>query len=281
MRRLLQLALSLVMAAFFVSAQAVRGPDEALVLGVFPNLSARAIVALYQPMQAHLEKSLQQRVQTYSAPDFKAFVERTFKREYDVVVLAPHLARLAQTEAGYVPLFRYSRELHAMIVVPESSPIRTLEDLRGKTLALPDRLAIIPVLGLRLLHNRGLTDGDFKIYSATSHSNAVLSLQRGEAQAAIIGSAPYAQLPEDLRESLRIVATSESIPNQFILASPDLPPARIAAVRKALLEFAASVEGRQFFERSGFNGLKPATEADLMKMETYARDVQSLMKAQP
>lgn len=281
MRRLLQLALCLFLSAFLTFAQAARGPDDTLVLGVFPNMSARAIVALYQPLQSHLEKTLRQRVQTYSAPDFKAFVERTFNREYDVVVMAPHLARLAQTEAGFVPLFRYSQELHAMVVAPLSSAIRTPEDLRGKTIALPDRLAVMPVLGLRLLRNRGLADGDFKIYSAVSHSNAVLAMQRGEAQAAIIGSAPYAQLPEDLRSGLRIVAISESIPNQFILANPRLPPARIEAIRKALLEFAATEEGRHFFESNGFGGLKTASEADLKKMESYARDVQSQLKALP
>lgn len=275
-RHLLQLTLCLLLST---AVYAGDGRDETLALGIFPNLSARAIVALYQPLQANLEKSLQQRVQTYSAPDFKSFVERTFRREYDVIVIAPHLARLVQTEAGFVPLFRYSQELHAMVVAAKSSEIRTVEELRGKTVALPDRLAVMPVLGLRLLRNRGLADNDFRIYPAASHSNAALSVQRGEAQAAIIGSVPYAQLPQELRSGLRIIATSESIPNQFILANPNLAPARIEAIRKALLDFAASAEGRQFFENNGFGGLKPASEADLKKMEPYARDAHNLLKA--
>lgn len=275
-RHLLQLTLCLLISA---TVYAGDGRDETLALGIFPNLSARAIVALYQPLQANLEKSLQQRVQTYSAPDFKSFVKRTFRREYDVIVIAPHLARLAQTEAGFIPLFRYSQELHAMVVAAKSSEIRTVDELRGKTVALPDRLAVMPVLGLRLLHNRGLSDDDFRIYPAASHSNAALSVQRGEAQAAIIGSVPYAQLPQELRSGLRIIATSESIPNQFILANPNLAPARIEAIRKALLDFAASPEGRLFFENNGFGGLKPASEADLKKMEPYARDAHNLLKA--
>lgn len=275
-RHLLQLTLCLLLST---AVYAGDGRDETLALGIFPNLSARAIVALYQPLQANLEKSLQQRVQTYSAPDFKSFVERTFRREYDVIVIAPHLARLVQTEAGFVPLFRYSQELHAMVVAAKSSEIRTVEELRGKTVALPDRLAVMPVLGLRLLRNRGLADSDFRIYPAASHSNAALSVQRGEAQAAIIGSVPYAQLPQELRSGLRIIAASESIPNQFILANPNLAPARIEAIRKALLDFAASAEGRQFFENNGFGGLKPASEADLKKMEPYARDAHNLLKA--
>lgn len=256
------------------------GSETPLRFGVFPNLSARALVQLYQPMQAYLEKALGQPVIIYSAPDFRTFLERTYNREYDLVVIAPHLARLAQSEADYLPLFSYTQELHALVVTAKTSAIHNLEDLRGKTVALPDRLAIIPVLGLRLLRNQGLQpDGDFKPLYAASHSNSALAVQRGDAQGAIVGSMPYAQFPDELRNSLRVLAQSEAIPNQFLLASPHLAAPQIEALRKALSAFAASAEGRRFLENNGFGGLKPATDAELRKMETYARDVQTLLKA--
>ncbi|MBS4098681.1 MAG: phosphate/phosphite/phosphonate ABC transporter substrate-binding protein [Sulfuricella sp.] len=253
--------------------------DAPLHFGVFPNLSARALVLLYQPMQAYLEKALGRPVQIYSAPDFRTFLERTYNREYDLVVMAPHLARLAQSEAGYLPLFSYTQELHAVVVVAKSSAIQGVEDLRGKTVVLPDRLAVMPMLGLRVLRNHGLQpDVDFKPLYVASHSNSALAVQRGDAQGAIIGSAPYAQFPEELRDSLRVVARSEAIPNQFLLASPNLTPQRIEALRKALSAFAVAEEGRRFLENSGFAGLKPASDAELHKMEPYARDVQNFLK---
>lgn len=278
MRRLLSLALC----ACLSWLPALVRADSFLALGVFPNMSARAIVTLYQPMQAHLEKALNQRVQIQSAPDFRSFVERTLNREYDVVVIAPHLARLVQQDGGFIPLFGYSQELHAMVVVAKSSAIRTTDDLRGKIVALPDRMAVMPVLGQRLLRERGLqSDVDYQLLLAVSHSNAAFSVQRGEAQGAIIGSVPFAQLSGELRDSLRVIAESEPIPNQFILANPGLPAARVEALRKALLDFAAAPEGKRFFETNGFGGLKPATDADLKKMETYAKDVRMLLKRHP
>lgn len=268
------IGLSLAAVAAFANAA-----DAPLRFGVFPNLSARAIVLLYQPMQAYLEKALGQPVVIYSAPDFKSFVERTYNRDYDLVVIAPHLARLIQSDAGFLPLFSYTDELNALVVVAKSSPIQSLEDLRGKTVAMPDRLAVIPVLGLRLLRNQGLQpDTDFKSMHSASHSNAALAVQRGDAQGAIVGSSPFAQFPEGLRDSLRVLAKSESIPNQFLLASPTLPTRQTEALRKALNAFAASPEGRQFFEHNGFGGLKPASDAELRKMEPYARDAQAILK---
>lgn len=281
-RWLARLKAALVIAALFLAGLSpvhAAGSETPLRFGVFPNLSARALVQLYQPMQAYLEKALGQPVIIYSAPDFRTFLERTYNRDYDLVVMAPHLARLAQSEADYLPLFSYTQELHALVVTAKTSTIHNLEDLRGKTVALPDRLAIIPVLGLRLLRNQGLQpDGDFKPLYAASHSNSALAVQRGDAQGAIVGSMPYAQFPDELRNSLRVLAQSEAIPNQFLLASPNLAAPQIEALRKALSAFAASAEGRRFLENNGFGGLKPATDTELRKMETYTRDVQTLLK---
>jgi len=133
-----------------------------------------------------------------------------------------------------------------------------------------------------LVLERGLqAEVDYRLLPSVSHSNAAFAVQRGEAQGAIIGSAPFAQLPEELRNSLRVIATSESIPNQFILANPSLSAVRIEALKKALLDFAAAPEGKRFFENNGFGGLKPAADADLKKMEPYARDVQTMLKSRP
>ncbi len=265
---------------FGMTATPALAGEAPLRFGIFPNLSARAIVLLYQPMREWLEKSLGQPVTIYSAPDFKTFLERTFNHEYDLVIMAPHLARLAQTEGEYQPLFSYSQELHAVLVTGKNSAIHSVEDLRGKIVALPDRLALMPVLGIRVLRSHGLQpDSDFRLLYAGSHSNSALAAQRGEAQAAIVGSVAFAQFPEELRDSLRVLAKSESIPNQFILASPNLGARQTDALRKALSGFAATPEGSRFMENNGFGGLKPATELELRKMEPYARDVQGILKS--
>lgn len=257
-------------------------PPEPLRLGLFPNQSARALVALYQPLQAHLETALGRPVELFTAPDFKTFVERTHARQYDLVVTAPHLARLAQTEARWQPLFSYSQRLHAVIITLQGGAVRSLEDLRGQTVALPDRLAVIPILGLRLLQEQGLRrEADFKLLQAGSHSNAALAVQRGEAQAAIIGSIPFFQLSREAHARLHVLAATASIPSQFLLLNPDREASLADVVRQALLDFAASPRGRDFFERSGFGGVQAASEAELQSMEPYAREVARLLREAP
>ncbi len=272
---------SLVVWLFFVCciSSGAKAAENSLLIGVVPNVSARANAALYQPAQAFLEKALGQRVTVFSAPDYKIFYERTVAGEYDIVIIPPHMARLAQSEGMLVPLLGYSQQLRALLIAKKDAPLKTLADLRGKTIAIPDRLAVLPAIGLRLLRQQGLqVDQDFRLIQAASHSNAALTVLHGDAQAAIIGPAAFQQLAEEVRNALYIVETSEPIPSLFVMASPKLSVARAEAFKKAYLEFSATPEGRHFFESNGFGGLKAALEADLKKMEPYAKDLQGVLK---
>lgn len=257
-----------------------RAAENSLLIGVVPNVSARANATLYQPAQAFLEKALGQRITVFTAPDYKTFYERTVSGEYDIVIIPPHMARLAQSEGMLVPLLGYSQQLRALVIAKKDAPLKTLADLRGKTIAIPDRLAVLPAIGLRLLRQQGLQiDQDFRLIQAASHSNAALTVLHGDAQAAIIGPAAFQQLSDEVRNALTIVETSEPIPSLFVMASPKLSAARAEAFKKTYLEFSATPEGRHFFESNGFGGLKPALEADLKKMEPYARELQGILKA--
>lgn len=254
--------------------------EPPLSVGIFPYLSARSLLILYQPLRHHLEKELGVPVQFYTAADFKTFVQRTHQHQYQLVITAPHLARLAQVESGYIPLANYTRELYAVIVVARNSPIVSLEDLRGKVVAVPDRLAVIPMIGLQMLRERGLhVDTDFRLRASQTHGNAVLAVQRGEAQAAVVGSLPLAQLPGEVQRELQTLAQSSPIASQFFLADPGLAPERTEQIARALIGFPATPSGKRFIEENGMGGIQAAKESDLKKLDGYARDVRVLLGA--
>ena len=91
--------------------------DKPLVLGVFPHLTAKQIIENYQPLVTLLEQQLHRHVVVYSAPNLRAFVERTRLGDYDILLTPPHLAWLARQEAGYRPLLKYAKPVHGLLVV--------------------------------------------------------------------------------------------------------------------------------------------------------------------
>ena len=249
-----------------------------LIMGLHPNISARTILVMYQPMREYLEKELGQPIELYSAPDFRTYMRRTLNQEYDIAVTAPHLARLAQKRGGYVPLVYYLDKLHGIFIVANHSPLRKISDLRGKTIAIPDPLTIISIMGLEFLHSHGLDPAkDIKLFLARSHNNAAISVESGESDAAIIGSVPYEQLPIELKSRLRIIASTASIPSQFIVASPKLPPDKIERIKAALLKFSVTPQGKEFLNMNGFGGLLPANESVLKTLDRYLPEVDRLL----
>ena len=262
----------------FFSAQSLAADVKPLEVGIFPYISARALLNMYQPVRLYLEKTLHRPVQFYTAPDFKAFIEHTQRGEYDLILTAPHFARLAQTDAGYVPLLGYTKELRGVVVVAKNSPISSLYDLRGKTIALPNRLALVSITGLQLLHDNLPPDNKLQLVTETSHSNALLSVQRGDSDAAITEMVVLSQMPAGMRNSVRILATTVPLSQVMYLGHPRLGEKYLQQIKAALLQFAASPSGEAFLEASGYDKLQPIPEASLKSMDPYVKELKRLLE---
>lgn len=270
---LMAAGLLLAMCSAFAQAE-----QTALSVGLFPNLSTRLLLETYQPMREFLEQKLGRPVTLYTAPDFNSFVSRTHNGEYDVIVTAPHFARLAQTESGYQPLFAYRSNITATIVVAKNSRFTDVRMLKGEKIASPDRIAVVTMLGLKMLRDKGLAYGkDFNFHWAGTHGNVALVVQRGETAAGIIGTLPLKQLPDSISHQLRVLDVSPAIDSQMILAHPRRG-ADIQQIRGALLQFEQSPAGQQFFRTTGLGGLKIINTKDLEQLDPYAKEVKRMLE---
>lgn len=252
---------------------------QELNVGLIPNLSTRQLLEIYQPLRTYLEQQLRRPVTLYTSPDFNSFVNRTQNGEYDLVITAPHFARLAQTDAGYQPLFAYRNEITAVVVVAKNSNISQLAQLRGGKIVAPGPIAIVSMLGLALLRENGLEEKrDYEFQWATSHSNTAQAVLHGDARAGVIGNLPLKQLPQDISSQLRVLAHSSVIPPLILLAHKRITPPEVQQIKKALLQFEHSESGQKFFASNGLVGLRPVQADDLKSLEPYAREAKRLLE---
>jgi len=251
------------------------GAEQGIVLelGVAPYLPARTLVQNYQPMRAYLEQQLKEPVLFVMAPDYKTFYERTQRREYSIVITVAHAGYLAHTESGYVPMLRPVVDTCPAIVVPRNSSLKRIQDLRGKTVALPDPLALIAMQGAQMLRESGLDPGkNVDLKHLPNHSAAVNHVISGEAAAAIVSDRALLQMPAATQAAVRVIQTWEKgkAPGVVYLASPALPPQRVAQLTQAILKFTRDTpEGREFILKLGYGGLVPATKQDLEPLASY------------
>lgn len=271
------------LAAAFITAwlavPALGAESPPLQMGVFPYLSSERLFQTFLPMKDYLETQLERRIVMTSAPDFKIFVQRVARGDYDFYYTAPHLALLAETEHGHRRVSRVTRELDAHVYVRRDSPAQRIEDLRGRSVISSDALAMLSLINEKLLQDHGLRPGrDYRLVRTSSNNNAFLTVSRGEVDAAFGGGAVFERSPSDIKRELRVLASAPKMPHTMIMAHPRLLAAEYARLKSALLAFTRDGPGRLFFEMTNFGDMGPITDADMEQLRPFLKDLKERLK---
>ncbi|MDP2027182.1 phosphate/phosphite/phosphonate ABC transporter substrate-binding protein [Sulfuriferula sp.] len=243
-----------------------------LIVGVLPTLSPRVLLNSYQPFRTYLEQTLKRPVELVTATDFATFHKSTMAGDYDLVVTAAHLGRLAQTEGGYIPLATFKATNRAMLVTARATPLKSIQDLRGHAVAALDRFALVTSQTLVWLEAQGLREGtDFRLLETSSHNSSAYSVLSGESVLAIISPAGWGQMPANIRDSLQVFASLPAIPGLMLLANPRLAR-EVPRLKSALLAFSPDLpEGKQFFEATRYQGIREIAPEEMKSLDPYTR----------
>lgn len=273
---------SLALLSIGLSATAASAPTQRpLEVGLLPNVSVRTLMAQYQPLREHLQRSLQRAVQLSTAPDWSGFYRRALALEYDVMVTAIHVGRLAQLDRNYRPLVQLIPDIDCILACAHARPLASVSALRGKTLVLSNPQSLVTVQGLHWLAGQGLRQGrDFSIVRTSTDDSVGSVLVRGDAAAALVSGGEMRAIAQPVRGQLRVMNRFARVPGFIVMASPRLPADEVRAIRAALLGFDAhSDEGRLFLARTGLHGIR-AMPAGLMEtMDPLVAQTRGLLAA--
>lgn len=252
--------------------------EEVLRVGVMPFNSQLALLRFHQPLREHLQARLGIPVEIRTSPDFPAYVKDVLGGRFDVIVLAPHFAVLAYQDAGYRPLFHYRNTLEPLLVVRRDSPIDSPADMRGRTVAVASKLALVSIVGLQRFRQEGVPYPQaIKLDERVTHGTAIAAVAVGEVDAALSVETTLRQVPPDVREKLRAINLGVSLPHLVTMANASLGDERIARLRAALAAFPETEAGRRFFVETGYGGYDPFTREDIRQLQPYADVVRQLL----
>jgi len=249
-----------------------------LTLGIMPFNSALALIKTHQPLRQFLEAQLGTPIDVYTAPDYTRFVRESLAGRYDLLITGPHFAVMS-VEKGYVPLVRYRATLQPIFVIRPGSGIEAARDLRGRVVALSSLFSVSSIGGMKWLADKDMQAGrDYRIREYPTHGAAIAAVAVGEADAALTTYTPLQQIPADVRNKVVELPSEIRMPHLMTLAHRRLGDPRIAAIRKALWNFAESPEGQRFFQDTGYQGYEPVSHADLEALTPYVAIVRQQMR---
>jgi phosphonate transport system substrate-binding protein len=287
------LALSMLLAAACSMVQA--SPAK---LGTEQNPVKLALLAAIEPQRAlvvgeslarHVEAASGLRIKLTAPTSDAAVIEGMSTHNVDVGWLAPLAYVQARERVGAEPLLASVRAGSAtsrgQIVVHADSSITNLDGLHRKRFALVAPPSVTGNLLPRALLLAGGLDPASAFEQVTllgSDESVMLAVYRREVDAGALaveraartapGTGQVAQRqPPDLLEKVRVLARTESVPNDTIVVRKGLPPELVKQLRDGLLQMAGSPAGAQVLrELDGVEGLTPVTDADFQPLREAA-----------
>ncbi|WP_298396288.1 phosphate/phosphite/phosphonate ABC transporter substrate-binding protein [uncultured Azonexus sp.] len=272
-------ALSLALGLILQPASAAGKPSGApLTVGIVPYMSTGMLLRTHAPLAKSLESSLQRPINLRTAPDYQSFFQRLRAGDYDIAITPPHYGWLAIRDHGFQPLLVHRDPIRGILVSATDQPVNNIADLRGASIAVTDRSALMAILGAQTLADEGLVENrDYQFVSAVSHSSAIHNAITGKTRAALVNATSLVLSPPEIRQRTQVWRDLAVFPGQFYIAHARLGE-DYKAVIAALQAFERSPAGREFFTSTAQGGFRALTADDRKTLERALPETRRLLR---
>ncbi|MBV9385988.1 MAG: phosphonate ABC transporter substrate-binding protein [Chroococcidiopsidaceae cyanobacterium CP_BM_ER_R8_30] len=235
------------------TAQALSAAPEskteksAIVMGLIPAENNQEMAQKFEPMRAYLEQKLGRPVKVFTATDYAGVIEAMRKDRADIAWFGPLSYVLAEQEAGAEAFAVGVRKngqstYRSLFVVPGDSTIKSLKDLKGKTVAFVDPAStsgsLIPTYMIKKATGQLPQEFFGKLTYAGSHDAGELAVKNKTVDAAADNDITYEKMLSKgliTKESNRILFYSDPIPGSPLVYRKDLDETTKQKIREAIL----------------------------------------------
>ena len=243
---------SAVVAAFLLASASPVLPAETaekmtIRFGVIPRFNPHVTYEYYQPLMDYLSRNTPYRFELRLGRTYMDTIEDLRKGATDVAYLGGATYAIARHRFGARALVKPRNAkggttYRCFIVVRKDSAVRTIQDLRGKSVAFGARRATTgSLIPSYMLFGSGVTPNHLKVVkNLHNHEEVAKAVLKGIYDAgAVKDVVAWKYEPQ----GLRIIAESGELPNAPIAAGPSLPKDAEVAMVKALLSIDGSSPG--------------------------------------
>ncbi len=250
-----------VLAAAGSGAPAARADNPTIKIGLIPERNIFDQVARYETLAQYLSSKVDADFQLTMLSRYGNIVERIVGHEVQAAFLGSFTGGLASAQLSMEPVARPvnldgTSTYFGRIFVRKDSGIETIDDMRGKRLALVERATtagyVFPRAHLRTYGVEDLRTFFSVVRFWGSHDATVSAVLDGEAD---VGAAKNTVMDWRMRvdprvkEELRILAVSPRVPSNGLFMSTLVEPGVKEQVRGLLLDLDKTAEGREILRK--------------------------------
>ncbi|WP_261130061.1 phosphate/phosphite/phosphonate ABC transporter substrate-binding protein [Bacillus sp. Marseille-Q3570] len=226
------------------------GEVKKLVMGFVPSQDSDEIADTVEPLADKLGEELGVEVEGKVMTSYSALVEAMGSNQVQIGFLPAFGYVLANDKHGVEVILKSERfgsgTYKAQYVVRADSGIESLEDMEGKTWAIPDLTSTSGFLfpAAQIMDEFGVEDVQSGFFSNTveagGHDNAIISVYEGDADVATTFDDARTTVEEDypdVMDKLKVVGYTDEIPNDTISVTKELSDEWQKKIKDTFLSF--------------------------------------------
>lgn len=240
--------------------------EKIYTVAVVPQFTSAKVHQDWSPLLSKLGQLTGFQFKLFTYNEFPRFERAMNQGVPDLIFLNPYHMVVAKRKQNYRPLVRDSNPISGIVVVRNDSPIKSLSELSGKTIAYPSPNALGASLYIRALLTEKIHIKTTPLYVG-SHHNVYRHVLIGEVPAGGGVTTTLEKETEDIRSKLRIIFTTPNLSPHPLAAHPRLPEVDSKIIVAALFAIKNDIETSK---------LLAAVQMPQLIEANYARDYAGL-----
>jgi phosphonate transport system substrate-binding protein len=198
---------------------------------------------------------------------------------YGLVVTAANLGRVAQKDAGLQPFAIYEPRIPGLLVTHRDRPVTDIGAIRGRQVAMTNPQSLVALKFVHWARAAGIRIGqDASAVHARNEDSLAQLLTGPDTPLAVMSRGEFNAIGPAVRETLVVWQQFAAVPAFLMLLGPGTPPEEARRITTCISRFPASPAARQFFELTGFRGIRAVTDADLAEVDDVVDETRTLLR---
>lgn len=246
---------------------------EDLVLAVSEGssggLDAAHVIAKYKDLADAIGRGMKTKVNVVLVRNFATLEESLKTSRYAFVMARPsdYPAR-GMRDSGYNYVASAKPDGQCYIVVKKDSPLKTLADIKGKKIAMPEKVAYMSKFCAAELRTKGIDLDKENVQYVKEQAAVTFYLDNQFADAGAIAS--YSSVGKNWEKNgNRILHKSVTQPYFPLVAYSKVRPEQIQEVQKVLLSLPSTPAGQEILKRIGVNEFDTGAEAKMRELPKW------------
>jgi ABC-type phosphate/phosphonate transport system substrate-binding protein len=260
-----RIAAALLLSTVAVTATLAQGNDLvfAVTEGVTYQATPKEIRDKFTPLAEVIGKAVGRHVKIVLVPAYNDVRAGMAKQEYDIAYIHPAHVSMAEIKAGRYRAVAWTTgftEYTVSLMIKSDAPLKTMDDLKGRTLVTPDPDSITAVMVRAMFRGEKLTataerepPPTLVRVITTRYQDAVpFYIDNGFASAGATAANAVVKAWTD--KGGKVLVRSRPVPIKQIIVSTKMPEDEQQKIRAALLTLRDSKPGRDALEAVGYKG---------------------------